>query len=47
VNFDEMERRNVATMGEALGKQYTVMFHEVGCAPPLLERISRIVWDER
>jgi hypothetical protein len=26
---DEMELRNVAAMGEALGKQYTVMFHEV------------------
>jgi hypothetical protein len=26
---DEMQRRNVATMGEALGKQYTVLFREV------------------
>jgi hypothetical protein len=26
---DEMEQRNVAAMGETLGKQYTVLFHEV------------------
>jgi AbiU2 len=26
---DQMEKRNVAAMGEALGKQYTVLFHEV------------------
>jgi hypothetical protein len=25
---DEMEKRNIATMGEALGKQYTVLFQE-------------------
>jgi hypothetical protein len=29
MNFDEMQRRNIDTMGEALGKQYTVLFHEV------------------
>jgi hypothetical protein len=26
---DEMKLRNVAAMGEALGKQYTILFHEV------------------
>jgi hypothetical protein len=29
MNFDEIQRRNIATMGDALGKQYTIMFHEV------------------
>jgi hypothetical protein len=26
---DELEKRNIQTMGEELGKQYTVLFHEV------------------
>lgn len=26
---DEIEQRNIAAMGETLGKQYTVLFHEV------------------
>jgi hypothetical protein len=29
MNFDEIERQNVAAMGEAFGKQYTVLFHEL------------------
>ncbi len=29
MNFDGIERQNVAAMGEALGKQYTVLFHEL------------------
>lgn len=26
---DEIEQRNIAVMGEVLGKQYTTLFHEV------------------
>lgn len=26
---DEMKQRNIATMGEALGKQYSALFHEI------------------
>src|SRR5258708_3022270 len=26
---DELEQRNIAVMGEALGKQYSALFHEV------------------
>ena len=29
MNYEEMERRNIAAMGDALGKQYTVLFREV------------------
>lgn len=29
MDFDEMQERNVAVMGEALGKQYSVLFNEV------------------
>jgi len=29
VNLDEMEKRNVAIMGDMLGRQYTAMCHEV------------------
>ena len=26
---DEMKQRNIATMGETLGKQYSALFHEI------------------
>ncbi len=29
MNYDEMERRNIAAMGDVLGKQYSVLFYEV------------------
>ena len=29
MNSDEMEQRNIATMGESLGKQYSALFQEV------------------
>jgi hypothetical protein len=28
MNFDEMAKRNIAEMGDVLGKQYTALFHE-------------------
>ena len=29
MTHDELEKRNIAKMGDTLGKQYTVLFHEV------------------
>jgi hypothetical protein len=43
---DEMKLRNVAAMGEALGKQYTILFSRGRCAAPVLEGIFRVVRHE-